>query len=127
MEKRERAIELGKQISETRERLAALEHELDTLLGTATATANTTILSAKGVQQTQWRTGTSPIHTGSIASRIVGLLDGNPRPWTTQEIFDALRSAGADAEQGSVLATLSRLASENQIERTDRGVYRKKG
>lgn len=116
MEKRERAIQLGKEITEAREKLATLERELDVLLGTPV-----------NAQEAAQRIGLLPLsRAGSLATRVVQLLNSRPgQALGTKEIFEGI--GALETEQNSVLAALSRLTSEGQIERVDRGVYAAKG
>jgi hypothetical protein len=118
MDKREQVIQLAKEIAEARQQLSQLEAQLDRLIGD---TPKSLMAGRADVSAL-----VDPWTHGSMASRVVQYLNAHPGiGFSTRDLFAAV--GATEDEQNSVLATLSRLTSDGQIDRIDRGVYAAKG
>jgi uncharacterized coiled-coil protein SlyX len=143
---RERIIHLGAQISgartaiaelrarlkEAESQLAQTEAELDRLIGNNRPTtlvggppvSSTAVISAQVGQATGIRL---PVCAGTLNDQVVALLRANPnRPFAAEEVFVCLNKMPGrtePAQRDSVYAALSRVVSDGQVSRLERGTY----
>ena len=110
MSRRERIIELAREIDATRGKLRAMEAEIDSLLPSeqpAAVAVATTVTATAEV---------------SLTDRVIGfLLDNRPRSFSAAELAAALHLP-AD-RMNSLRSTLVRLVDEQRIARPEPGRY----
>jgi hypothetical protein len=113
MNKRERIIELGAEISATRAKLAAMEAEMDSLLPSEQSTS---ARSATVVPAGQFSEGT-------LTDRVIRFLNFfDAEAFTAANIATALQLPRD--KMNSLRSTLVRLVEEEKIDRPEPGKYR---
>jgi|SRR5277367_5745520 len=112
MNKRERIIELGADISSTRTKLASMEAEMDSLLTSEPATVAFVNLAA-----------TNAFADGTLTDRVIRFLTTfGTDSFTAVNVATALQLP-AD-RMSSLRSTLVRLVEEKRIDRPEPGKYR---
>lgn len=117
MDKREQVIQLAKEIAETRLRLSRMEAQLDQLIAVGASPGPSSLMAGRA----DLSDVAYPWMQGSIASRILAYLNAHPGNVSTRDLFEAI--GVPEDKQNSVLAALSRLKADGQIDWIDRGVY----
>jgi hypothetical protein len=116
MSRRERIIELAREIDATRGKLHAMEAEMDSLLPTEEP-------AAREVSAIRIETGVPMPQT--LTERVIGFLEQNPRnAFTAAGVASGIQLS--DDRITSLRSTLVRLVKEERIDRPSPGAYRAK-
>ena len=117
---RQRVIEIALKIQETRDRLALLEAELDTL--TIPDSASVTPTSAEKPESARFG---RPDDGKSLPERILGIMREDPSRAFTASDFKRLEDAGI-AKMLTIRTSLVRLFNNGTIVKYSRGAYKLK-
>jgi len=117
---RQRVIELALKIQETRDQLAQLEAELDTL--TISDSASETLSRSSKVGKA---TGARPDDGKSLPERILSIMREDPSRAFTASDFQKLEDAGI-AKMLTIRTSLVRLFNNGTLVKLERGAYQLK-
>jgi hypothetical protein len=117
---RQRVIELALKIQATRDRLAELEAELDTL--TIPDSASATLSGPRKPEKTPT---TRPDDGKSLPERILGIMRKDPSRAFTASDFEELEQAGI-TKMPTIRTSLVRLFNNGAIAKLERGAYQLK-
>ena len=117
---RQRVIELALKIQETRDQLAQLEAELDTL--TIADSASETLSSARKPGKPP---GARPADGKSLPERILSIMREDPSRGFTASDFQKLELAGI-AKMLTIRTSLVRLFNTGTLVKLERGAYQLK-